>query len=45
VSLTTIDVLIAAVALEHRASVLTLDKDFSRIARWTGLSHYPLQAP
>jgi predicted nucleic acid-binding protein len=36
-SLTTIDVLIAAMALEHRASVFTLDKDFSRIARLTGL--------
>lgn len=45
VSLTTIDVLIAAVALEHRASVFTLDKDFSRIARLTGLSLYPLPAP
>ena len=37
-SLTTIDTLIAAIALEHRASVFTLDKDFSRIARITGLS-------
>jgi predicted nucleic acid-binding protein len=42
VSLTTIDVLIAAVALEHQASVFTLDKDFSRIARLTGLPLYPL---
>jgi hypothetical protein len=31
------DVLIAAVALEHRASVFTLDNGFSRIARLTGL--------
>jgi predicted nucleic acid-binding protein len=45
VSLTTIDVLIAAVALEHRASVFTLDRDFSRIARLTGLTLYPLPAP
>jgi predicted nucleic acid-binding protein len=45
VSLTIIDVLIAAVALEHRASVFTLDKDFSRIARLTGLPLYPLPAP
>lgn len=42
ISLTTIDVLIAAVALEHQASVFTLDKDFSRIARLTGLPLYPL---
>jgi predicted nucleic acid-binding protein len=44
VSLTTIDVLIAAIALEHRASVFTLDKDFSRIARLTGLPLYLLTA-
>ena len=35
VSVTTIDALIAAVALEHGATVFTLDKDFSRIARFT----------
>lgn len=40
VTLTTVDVLIAAVALEHRASVFTLDKDFARIARLTGLGLY-----
>ena len=40
VSLTTIDAPIAAIALEHRASVFTLDKDFSRIARLTGLALY-----
>jgi predicted nucleic acid-binding protein len=40
VSLTTIDTLIAAVALEHGASVFTLDQDFSRIARITGLAIY-----
>jgi predicted nucleic acid-binding protein len=45
VSLRTTDVLIAAVALEHRASVFTLDTDFSRIARLTGLPLYPLPAP
>jgi predicted nucleic acid-binding protein len=39
-SLTTIDTLIAAVALEHGASVFTLDQDFSRIARITGLGLY-----
>jgi predicted nucleic acid-binding protein len=40
VSLTTIDALIAAIALEHRANVVTLEKDFSRIARLTGLALY-----
>ena len=45
VTLTTIDALIAAIALEHRASVFTLDKDFSRIAHLTGLPLYPLPAP
>jgi predicted nucleic acid-binding protein len=41
ISLTTIDTLIAAIALEHRASVFTLDKDFAGISRITGL---PLHA-
>jgi predicted nucleic acid-binding protein len=45
VSLTTMDVLIAAVALEHGASVFTLDKDFYRIAHLTGLPLYLLPAP
>jgi predicted nucleic acid-binding protein len=40
ISLTTIDTLIAAIALEHGASVFTLDQDFSRIARFTGLGLY-----
>lgn len=38
IALTTIDTLIAAIALEHRASVFTLDQDFSRIARITQLA-------
>ena len=42
VSLTTIDALIAAIATEHGASVFTLDKNFSRIARLTGLTLHPL---
>jgi hypothetical protein len=37
ISLTTIDTLIAAIALEHGASIFTLDHNFSRIARITGL--------
>jgi predicted nucleic acid-binding protein len=36
-SLTTIDTLIAAIALDHRAVLFTVDQDFSRIARITGL--------
>jgi predicted nucleic acid-binding protein len=40
ISLTTIDSLIAAIALEHRATVFTVDKDFSRIARISALSLY-----
>jgi hypothetical protein len=44
ISLTTIDSLIAAIALEHRATVFTVDKDFSRIARISALSLYNLHA-
>lgn len=40
VTLSTIDTLIAAIALEHRTSVFTLDQDFSRIARLAGLELY-----
>jgi predicted nucleic acid-binding protein len=40
VSLTTIDTLMAAIAVEHGASVFTLDQDFSRIAGFTGLVLY-----
>jgi predicted nucleic acid-binding protein len=38
--LTTIDTLITAIALEHGASVFTLDRDFSRIARICKLALY-----
>jgi len=44
-SLTTIDAPIAAIAMEHRASVFTLDKDFFRIARLTGLPLHLLPRP
>jgi predicted nucleic acid-binding protein len=40
ISLTTLDTLIAAIALEHSSSVFTLDQDFSRIARITRLALY-----
>lgn len=40
ISLTTIDTLIAAIALEHGASLFTLDLDFARIARLTDLKLY-----
>ena len=40
ISLTTIDALIAAIAVEHSATVFTLDQDFSRIARITRLALY-----
>jgi len=43
VSLTTIDTLIAAIALEHNASVFTLDQDFTRIAPIAGLTLYWLR--
>ncbi|MGH9431547.1 MAG: type II toxin-antitoxin system VapC family toxin [Terriglobia bacterium] len=39
-SLPMIDTLIAAIALEHGTSIFTLDKDFARIARLTGLDLY-----
>ncbi len=40
VALSTIDTLIAAIALDHGAVLFTLDHDFSRIARLTGLQLY-----
>jgi predicted nucleic acid-binding protein len=45
ISLTTVDTLIAAIALEHRASLFSLDKDFSRIARLTPLQLHSLPEP
>jgi len=40
VALTTIDTLIAAIALDYRCSLFTLDQDFSRISRLTHLALY-----
>ena len=40
ITLTTIDTLIAAIALEQGANVFTIDKDFARIANLTRLSLY-----
>ena len=37
ISLTTIDTIIAAIALEHSATVFTIDKDFAQITRITRL--------
>ncbi len=45
ISLTTIDTLIAAIALEHGASVFTLDKEFHRIARLTKLPLHSAAGP
>jgi predicted nucleic acid-binding protein len=42
ISATSIDSLIASIALEHQASLFSLDKDFLRIARLTPLRIYPL---
>jgi predicted nucleic acid-binding protein len=41
-TLTTIDTLVAAIALESGTNVFTLDRDFERIARMTPLSLYTL---
>jgi predicted nucleic acid-binding protein len=45
ISLTTIDSLIAAIALEHGALLFSLDKDFSRIARVAALRLYSFPEP
>jgi predicted nucleic acid-binding protein len=44
-SLTTIDTLIASIALEHHAILFSLDKDFSHVARITPLRLYSLHEP
>jgi predicted nucleic acid-binding protein len=45
ISLTTIDTLIAAIALEHHASVFSLDKDFLHLARLTPLRLHTVPQP
>jgi predicted nucleic acid-binding protein len=45
ISLTTIDTLIAAIALEHQATLFSLDKDFSGISRMTPLHLHSLPEP
>ena len=42
IAFTTIDGLIAAIALEHGATLFTLDKDFTRIASLVRLPLYTL---
>ena len=44
-SLTTVDTLIAAIAIEHQVALFTLDKDFSSIFRFTPLRLHRLPAP
>jgi predicted nucleic acid-binding protein len=39
-TLTTVDVLIAALALDYGARLFSLDKDFARLAGWTPLQLY-----
>lgn len=39
-TLTTVDALIATLAIENRVPLFTLDKDFERLARWTPLKLY-----
>ena len=39
-TLTTVDALIATLAVENQIGLFTLDKDFSRLARWAPLELY-----
>ena len=39
-TLTTVDALIATLAIENRVRLFTLDKDFARLARWAPLELY-----
>lgn len=42
ISLTTIDSLLAAISQEHNVALFSLDKDFARISRLTGLRLYQI---
>lgn len=42
ITLTTVDALIAALAIENRVPLFTLDKDFARLAQWAALELYVL---
>jgi predicted nucleic acid-binding protein len=42
ISLSTVDALIAAIAIEYGASIFTVDKDFFRIAHFANLTLHPL---
>lgn len=44
IALTTVDALIATLALDHKAVLFTLDEDFSRVRGLTGLRLHPIPA-
>lgn len=41
-TLTTVDALVATLAIENRAQLFSVDKDFLRLARWVSLELYPV---
>jgi predicted nucleic acid-binding protein len=42
-TLTTVDVLIAAIAMDHNVELFTLDQDFARLAKFIPLKLYQLR--
>ena len=42
-TLTTVDVLIAAIAVDHKVELFTLDQDFARLAKFIPLKLYQLR--